>query len=75
YPTIFKSADVVIITKIDLAEVVEFDRETALMNIKKVAPGATILEASAKRGIGLQNWYDYLRKHINQYKVIPVGFV
>ncbi len=75
YPTIFKSADLVIITKIDLAEVVEFEREKALMNIKKVAPGANILEVSAKRGIGLENWYEYLSKHINQYKIIPVGFV
>jgi len=61
YPTIFKSADVVIVNKIDLAEAVEFDREQALTNIKKIAPEATILEVSARKGMGMEVWYSYLK--------------
>jgi hypothetical protein len=34
YPPIFNGADVAIITKVDLAAVVEFDRGTALKNIQ-----------------------------------------
>ncbi len=60
YPTMFKSADVVIVNKMDIAEAVEFDRDKALLNIKKVAPQATIFEVSARKGLGMENWYNYL---------------
>lgn len=60
YPTMFKSAQVVIVNKIDLAEVVEFDREQAITNIQRIAPQAKIFEVSAKTGQGLQAWISYL---------------
>ena len=62
YPTMFKSANVVIINKIDIAEAVGFLREEALANIRKVAPQATIFELSARSGTGMGNWCDFLRK-------------
>lgn len=73
YPTLFKSADVVIINKIDLAEVVEFNQELALNNIKKIAPQAEIFMVSARRGNGMNNWYNYLGKIISSqlnYEVV-----
>ncbi|HLJ48702.1 MAG TPA: hydrogenase nickel incorporation protein HypB [Bryobacteraceae bacterium] len=60
YPTIFNSADVAIITKKDLAEAVEFDREAALANIAVVRPGMQVFEVSAKTGRGLKHWVEYL---------------
>jgi len=45
----------------DLAAAVEFDREAALRNIRRVAPNATILEVSAKTGQGMEDWYALLR--------------
>ena len=45
YPTIFNSADVAVITKIDLADAVEFNRELAIANIHAGRPGMHILEA------------------------------
>ncbi|MDB9313421.1 hydrogenase nickel incorporation protein HypB [Spirulina sp. CS-785/01] len=63
YPTMFKSADVVLLNKVDIAEVVGFDRDKALMNIQKMNPQATIFEVSAKTGEGMQGWYDYLVKY------------
>ncbi len=56
----FKIADVVMINKIDIAEAVEFDRQTALHNIQQIAPQATILEVSARTGSGMDNWYELL---------------
>ena len=53
YPTIFNTADVALITKIDLAQAVEFDREAAHRSIRSVAPGMKILEVSAKTGEGM----------------------
>lgn len=46
YPTMFKSAQIVIVKKIDLAEAVEFDREKAIANIQNIAPQAQIFEVS-----------------------------
>lgn len=60
YPVIFHNADVVLVTKCDLAEAVGFERETALNNIQQVAPRATILELSVKTGTGLNAWYAWL---------------
>src|ERR1700680_3839796 len=54
YPTIFNTADVAILTKMDLAAAVEFDRAAAHRNIQSVRPGMEILEVSAKSGEGMQ---------------------
>lgn len=53
YPTIFNTANVAIITKIDLAAAVEFDRELAERNVQSVRPGMLTLAASAKTGEGM----------------------
>ena len=60
YPTMFNSADVALITKIDLAEACEFDRSAAHRAIHEVRPGMTILEVSAKRGTGMPTWLELL---------------
>ena len=39
YPTIFNTADIAVITKMDLAEAVEFDQQAALKSIEAVRPG------------------------------------
>ncbi len=54
YPTIFNTADVAMITKIDLAAAAEFDREAARRSILSVRPGMKILEVSAKTGLGME---------------------
>ena len=60
YPTIFNSADAAVVTKMDLAEAVEFDEHAAIANIQAVRPGMTILKVSAKSGFGLQEYLNYL---------------
>jgi hydrogenase nickel incorporation protein HypB len=61
YPPMFHSADVCIISKIDLAEAVEFDHEAAYENIHAVHPEMTIFEVSAKTSTGMQDWLDFLQ--------------
>ena len=68
YPTMFKSADVVIVNKIDIAEAVEFKRDEALANIQKVAPQAIIFEVSARKGTGMEAWYGYLKQQLQAQK-------
>lgn len=62
YPPLFHSADVVIISKTDLAAAAEFDRETALLNITRVNPRARVFEVSAKKDKGMDAWCDYLKE-------------
>jgi hydrogenase nickel incorporation protein HypB len=54
YPATFHGADVVVISKADLAEAVGFDRALAHRNVRQVAPGARLLEVSARQGTGLE---------------------
>jgi hydrogenase nickel incorporation protein HypB len=61
YPTAFQSADVVILSKIDIAEAVGFDRETAIANIRRMAPQAQLFEVSARTGLGMDSWLRYLQ--------------
>lgn len=61
YPTLFRTADCVVITKMDFAEPVGFERDTALRNVRAVAQNAAILETSARTGAGLDGWYEWLR--------------
>jgi hydrogenase nickel incorporation protein HypB len=60
YPTIFNSADVAVITKMDLAAAVEFDESAAIANIQAVRPGMQILKVSAKTGAGMDQYLRFL---------------
>ncbi len=60
YPPMFQSADVVIVTKTDMADAAGFDRELALKNIRQAAPRARIFELSSRTGDGVAAWCDYL---------------
>jgi hydrogenase nickel incorporation protein HypB len=60
YPTIFNSADLAVITKLDLAEAAGFDRAEAYRNLHEVRPGLEVLETSARTGQGLEAFADRL---------------
>jgi hydrogenase nickel incorporation protein HypB len=60
YPTLFNSADAAVITKMDIAEAVGFDRDAAHRNIRAIRPDIRIFETSAKTGAGMDAWLDYL---------------
>ena len=59
-PTIFNSADLAVVTKIDLAEAVEFDHAAAWKNIQSVRPGMPVLELSSKTTQGMDQWMALL---------------
>jgi hydrogenase nickel incorporation protein HypB len=68
YPPMFQAADVVIISKVDLAQACGFDREAALANLRRAAPRARIFEVSAKLGTGMDAWREYLIEQHQQRK-------
>jgi hydrogenase nickel incorporation protein HypB len=60
YPTIFHTADVAIVAKMDLADAVEFDSCAAHANIQRVRPGMDVISVSSKNGFGMDDWIAFL---------------
>ncbi len=60
YPTIFNTADVAVLTKMDIAEAVEFAQALAERNIHEVRPDLPILETSARRAPGFDAWLTHV---------------
>jgi hydrogenase nickel incorporation protein HypB len=73
YPTIFNSADVAIVTKIDLADAVEFDWAAASANIQAVRPGMQVFKLSAKSGEGLDDFLKYLQARLTEARSTSVA--
>ena len=62
YPTIFNSADIAVITKMDLSAAVEFDEQIANRNIHAVRPGMAVFKVSAKTGEGMSEYLKFLER-------------
>jgi len=60
YPLLFHTADLIVITKIDLVPYLDWNRELCHSHIRKVNSQAQILEISAKTGEGMSVWLDLL---------------
>jgi hydrogenase nickel incorporation protein HypB len=70
YPTIFNSADVAVITKMDLAAAVEFDEAVVDRNIQAVRPGMPMLKVSTKSGEGIAGFFDFLEAKRNSLRAV-----
>jgi hydrogenase nickel incorporation protein HypB len=60
YPQLFASADLVVLTKLDLAPAVEFDEVAALAAVAAVSGGCPVLPTSARTGVGVDDLLDAL---------------
>jgi hydrogenase nickel incorporation protein HypB len=68
YPTIFNSADLAVITKMDLAAAAEFNSSAARANIQAVRPGMLVFELSTKSGEGIRDYFDFLATSLTQMR-------
>jgi len=69
YPVMFRAADLVLLTKADLLEVLgDFDTERASSTIRKLANPAPILALSARSGLGVVAWCDWLLDEIDTHR-------
>lgn len=66
YPTIFNTADVAVITKIDVAAAVECDLRIAHESIQRVRPGIEVFEVSAKTGEGMSELIGFLKAKLRE---------
>ncbi len=72
YPTIFNSADVAVITKIDLAAAVDFDQAAVDANIQAVRPGMQIFMVSAKSDEGMEEFFGFIKSRLAELRNLPV---
>ena len=61
YPVMFRKADLVIISKADLANLFDFDVEKAKKECKKLNPKVDFIVLDAKNGKNLHTWCEYLK--------------
>lgn len=61
YPDMFHAADLMLLTKIDLLPYVEFDPNKAIEYAQRINPSIQALSLSATIGIGLKEWYQWLK--------------
>jgi hydrogenase nickel incorporation protein HypB len=62
YPLMFRSADLVLVNKVDLLEHLDFDLEGFLRNLDAVNPGVERILTSARTGRGVEEWCSWLRR-------------
>ncbi len=68
YPHMFRTADLVLLNKVDLLPYVDFDVAACVAAARRARPGVAVLEVSATRGEGLAGWYSWLRELIVREK-------
>ncbi len=61
YPIMFHGADLVVVTKLDIAPYLKLRVDVLKRNIAQVNPAAAILAVSAETGEGMDAWLDWLR--------------
>ncbi|MDD3375427.1 MAG: hydrogenase nickel incorporation protein HypB [Candidatus Omnitrophica bacterium] len=61
YPTIFRAADLVLLTKVDLLGVLDFDIKRIESDIKKLNSNLEILHVSPLKGQGMNEWISWLK--------------
>lgn len=65
YPVMFRVADLVLLTKMDLLPFMEdFDPQRAENNLRRLASSAPLLPLSAKKMTGMTEWLTWLRQEI-----------
>ena len=65
YPTLFQPADVILLTKIDLMEVLRFDRQRVTDDLARINTRAPLIELSVITGEGMPAWLNWLREQKN----------
>lgn len=61
YPTMFRNADLVLLTKIDLLPALpDFDRAALQDALARVMPAPRVIEVSARTGAGIHDWVEWI---------------
>jgi hydrogenase nickel incorporation protein HypB len=61
YPVMFRAVDVVLLNKIDLVPYLDVDVDSYIARVREVNATARILPVSARTGVGMADWFGWLR--------------
>ncbi len=64
YPLMFSKSDALVINKLDLMPYVDFDLAALRKAVRKLRPGITFIELSAKTGQGVDKWLAWLERRL-----------
>ena len=65
YPLMFRVCHAALLNKIDLLPHLDYDREAAVQNIRKVNPQMPIFEISARTEEGFDSWIEWLMQKLH----------
>ncbi len=65
YPLMFRAADLVVVNKVDLLDVLGADLGTFAANLDAVNPGVERILLSARTGEGVDEWCQWLRRRVS----------
>jgi len=68
YPIMFREADLILITKVDLLPHLNFDINELKSNIASTNPKADVIEISSITKSGFHLWQDWISKKILKFK-------
>ncbi|MFP4392352.1 MAG: hydrogenase nickel incorporation protein HypB [Desulfohalobiaceae bacterium] len=70
YPVLFAESSLLLLNKIDLMPYLEFDTQRASNAARAVNQALEVIQISAQTGEGLQQWYDWLRRKMQEKRQI-----
>ncbi len=74
YPVMFRAADAVALTKVDLLPVLDdFSSDRARDHVRALASAAPVLELSARKPAGIAAWLDWLEQESAHYRAHTQG--
>lgn len=68
YPLMFSIVDVLLINKMDAAEFFDFDLQAVKERVKRLNPNIKVIPISAKKGEGMQEWFDWIREQVKAWR-------
>lgn len=68
YPLMFSTVDLVVVNKIDVLELFNFDMKKFEINVKARNPNTKIMKISAKTGFGVQDLADFILDFALKFK-------
>jgi hydrogenase nickel incorporation protein HypB len=68
YPLMFSIVDVLLINKIDAISHFDFNIEVVKKHLKKANPHIRVIPVSAKTGEGIDEWIDWIRSEVKNWR-------
>ncbi len=68
YPLMFSVSDLMLINKIDVAPIFDFDYDACINRAKKLNPDIDVIRISSLTGYGFEDWIEWLTEKIDSWR-------